>query len=419
MRRVPETTDVIIIQADGTLRVAGHGAERRLRDRAGSYRIVSDVPGLLLLQREDGAAPGVRVLMAGQVLHRMTVMEIINLIATANWRGELHVIGPDAERTLTFDGAALKNAQSTHPSDRLGEVLYRKGVLDRSQLDGLLRDVTPERRFGHMLVEHGLVSQEDLFKHLQTQAEQIFFNALLVSSGHYIFAVPDDDRGDAASPATLHIPVQHLLMEGVQRVDEMGLFRERIPSGQMCPEVKPDARSRSLEPAALSVLSRCDGQRTIDDIARESGLGEFQTTKAIYHLLQQGQVVLRSGARLEPDKVRWLLDPINDVMRDIFMAAATYGGLGRTQAAVTQWLQSNGLQKFLGDAVEEDGSLEVDKVVAAMGAVESERPLEDLHQALQQLAGYALFTVTSQLNRDQEMSLARDVNRRLKAIRVA
>jgi hypothetical protein len=416
MRAVSEPNDLIVVQPDGTLQVVGRGAERRLRDRAGRYRIVSHVPGLLLLQQEGAEKTTADILMAGQILHRMTVMEIINLIATSNWRGELHVLGPDAERVLTFDQGALKNAQSTHPNDRLGEVLYRLGVLDRTQLDGLLRGVTPDRRFGQMLLEHGLVAQEALFKHLQNQAEQIFFSALLVAEGHYVFALPHEQ--DDTHAATLHIPVQHLLMEGVQRVDEMGLFRERIPSSQMCPEVRPTAKARTLEPTAMTVLAYCDGARTIDDIARETGLGEFQATKAIYHLLQQGQVLLRSGVRLEPAQVQELLDPINDVMRDIFMAAATYGGLTRTQAAVNHWIETNGLQRLVGDAVEVDGGLEADKVLEAMRATESERPLEDLHQALQQLVAYALFTVTSQLNRDEELSLTRDVNRRLTAIRL-
>jgi hypothetical protein len=416
MRPVSDTGDRIVVQPDGTLRVVGRGAERRLRDRAGEYTIVADVPGLLLLQREGGDDPGAKVLMAGQILHGMTVMEIINLIATANWRGELHVIGGDAERILTFDGAALKNAQSTHPHDRLGEVLYRLGVLDRSQLDGVLRDVSPDRRFGKMLVEQGLVSQEDLFKYLQRQAEQVFFSSLLVASGHYVFALPSDD-GEALS-TTLHIPIQHLLMEGVQQVDEMGLFRERIPSSQMCPEVKPDAKAKTLDPTATTVLAYCDGERTIDDIARETGLGEFQATKAIYHLLQQGQVVLRSAARVEPEQVRALLEPFNDVLRDIFMAAATYGGLTRTQEAVSHWIATNGHGHLLGEgaSVDVDGSLDAEQVVGAMRGVGSERPMEDLNQALQQLVAYALFTVTSQLNRDQERSLTRDVQRRLKAI---
>lgn len=418
MPPVSEPTDLVVVQSDGTLRVIGRGAERRLRDIAGRYRMLFDVPGMLLLRREGEGdqPPPTRVLMAGEILHRMTVMEIINLIATSNWRGEMHILGPDSQRVLSFDQAALKNARSSHRDDRLGEVLYRKGVLDRRQLDELLREVTPDRRFGQMVVERGLVDQDTLFEHLQTQAEQIFYNALLVSEGHYVFRVPDETD---TPPTTLHIPVQHLLMEGVQRVDEMGLFRERIPSSQMCPEVKPDAKAKDLDATAMTVLAYCDGERTIDDIARETGLGEFQATKAVYHLMQQGQVLLRSGVRIEPEQVEGFLERFNDVMRDIFMAAATYGGLARMQQAVGQWLQQNGFDRFLGDGIDVDGSLEMEKVVAAMRRVDSPRPLEELHQALQQLAAYALFQVTSQLPRDQEAALSRDVTRRLEALRVA
>ena len=42
MRAVAEPTDLVIVGADGTLRVLGRGAERRLRDRAGRYQLVVD-----------------------------------------------------------------------------------------------------------------------------------------------------------------------------------------------------------------------------------------------------------------------------------------------------------------------------------------------------------------------------------------
>ena len=42
-----------------------------------------------------------------------------------------------------------------------------------------------------------------------------------------------------------------------------------------------------------------------------------------------------------------------------------------------------------------------------------------LHQALHELAAFALFAATTTLPRDQELALSRDVNTRLKRLRIS
>lgn len=407
---------VILVTPDGSLRPADDEAAERLREHAGKYQLVVDVPGLLLLRSEESGARKTRVLMAGEILTRLTVMEVINVIASANWRGELHVIGPESRRSLTLDQGALKNAWSDHADDRLGEVLYRMGVVSRQELDSVVRAMSPDRRFGQMFVDRGIIDQEQLFTYLQKQAEQIFYNSLLVREGHYVFVIPDEN--ETPSSATVHIPVQGLLMEGVQRIDEMALFRERIPSTQLCPEVKPGAEERKLDPTAQTILAYCDGSRSIQEIARLTGLGTFETTKAIYHLLTGGQIVLRPPVRLDDVRVRQIVSQFNDVMRDIFMAVATYGGIDQTRSTLSAWIQGSGYAPYFGEQVEEDGSIDVRRVIASLKTIDHPHPLEALHQGLHELAAFALFAATTSLPRDQELVLSRDVNRRLKAIRL-
>ena len=86
-------------------------------------------------------------------------------------------------------------------------------------------------------------------------------------------------------------------MEGVQRIDEMGLYRERIPHNRFYPFAlanAPPVKAKDIEPYVVeNILPRCDGTKSIDDLARESGLGEFPALKAVYHLLRSNQVQLR------------------------------------------------------------------------------------------------------------------------------
>jgi hypothetical protein len=414
---VAEPTDLVIVEADGSIRAPGRGADRRLRDRAGRYRLVVDAPGLVVLRAEKaGTGAGPRVLMAGEIVSRTSILELVNVVASAAWRGEMHIFGGDVHRVLAIDGGALKYATSTHPDDRLGQVLYRNGIVSKAQLDEILSEVDPERRFGQIVVEKAAISQDQLFQQLQKQVEQIFFGALLVREGHYIFVQPDE----AAEPPVhaVHLPVQHLLMDGVQRIDEMALFRERIPHDELVPEVQPRVSAHSLDQTGQTVLAWADGQRTIEEIARETGLGQFLTVKALYSLMQQGMVVLRAKKSIDLAAVRRVVSQFNDVLRDIFMAVATYGGMDQTRSTLEAWIVGSGYGSFFGEHVEEDGSIDPGFVANALAQVKVDNPMEGLHQALHELSAFALFAATTSLPRDQELALSRDVNTRLKRIRI-
>lgn len=404
---------------DGAVRVVGKEASERLRARGGRFRLVADRHGMLLLRREiDPSAPksGARVLMAGELVSRTTVLEIINFVATAGWRGELHVIGETTRRVLTFDQGAVKSASSDDPEDRLGEVLTRLGMLSEDDHRRLGADVGADKRFGELLVESGLATPEQLFKYLQKQVEHVFNAALLVSEGSYAFV--SIEEGTAPSSTTVHLSAQGLLMEGVQRIDEMALFRERIPHGEMCPVLVPNApMPPKLDENLKLVLFLVNGRRTVNEIARDSGADEFQTTKALYHLLQTGVVKMRASAKVDPEQVRKLVVRFNEVIRDVFAAVATYGGMRKMRDTLGTWAKGGAHATILGE-IDEDGSLDADHVTRALASGDHERPLEALHRALHELSAYALFTATGQLPRYQELSLARDVTQRMKAIRI-
>ncbi|NOY90883.1 MAG: DUF4388 domain-containing protein [Deltaproteobacteria bacterium] len=416
-----DADDLLTIGSDGTVRLRSVASARELSPHAGHYRLALTLPGLVVLARTD-EAPEVersRVMMAGEIISRMTMMEVLNVIATAHWRGELTVVGPDATRTLSLDQGALKHALSDATDDRLGQVLFRAGVLDQDELDALLPRVTDTQRLGQLLVKEGLVDQARLFELLRSQAEHIFFASLLVSSGHYVFAQPPADAEADAATTTIHVPVQGLLMEGVQRVDEMALFRGRIPDDSMIPSLVPDApEAKKLEPLHHALLATIDGRRNIDQIARTTGLGSFQTVKGLYHLLQKKQITLRADLHVDPARVKELVSSFNEVMQDIFFAVATYGGVAQTRSTLEAWLEGSGYAPFFGPGVDEFGCVDAQAITDAIVGVEAGNPLAALHQALHEMAAFALFSATTTLPRDQELSLARDVNRRLERIRL-
>jgi hypothetical protein len=417
----PVNYDRVRIGADGRISPVGSDPRRARFEIAGEYYVHAGPPGTLLLSKpQSNEVNGGRVLMMGEVISRMTVVEVINIIISTNWRGELYVSDGKGTRALTIDQGALKHAQTEHEGERLGQQLIGEGLLSRKDLEHYLREKPLDRRLGQLLVERSVLTTDVLFKQLQRQAETIFYAMLLSDSGHYWFTTPKEQ--EASPAATVHLPLQAMLMEGVQRLDEMALFRERIPHNRLFPSVTSHSvppGSGALDLNAMLLLELCDGARDIDELARVTAFGEFPTLKLVYGLLRTGQVELLAGPSLDPRAAELLVRLFNDIMRDIFLAVATYGSSDSVRRAISRWIEGSPYHSLLGSEVDVDGTLHAPTIVRRLEQEpHGKEPLRTLHQALHELIAYSLFTVSNSLPRHEEQSLSRDVNHRLKQLKL-
>ncbi|MEM6295221.1 MAG: DUF4388 domain-containing protein, partial [Myxococcota bacterium] len=213
----------ITIDAEGALDVDPE-VRGRLRAHAGPYRLVSEAPGMLLLRRElpgeedilvpvadededdldlgleDGQLDaGARVVLAGEILNRMTLFQMIEIIAERSFQGDLVVHGADGTTLqLRIAQGALEDARSDLDEDRLGQVLVREGYLSADQLTELLWEVTPQRRLGDVCLDRDLLGREALFACLRRQTEGIFYRTLMVAHGSFVFTTPDPRRPSSA-----------------------------------------------------------------------------------------------------------------------------------------------------------------------------------------------------------------------------
>jgi hypothetical protein len=412
----------VCIGADGRISDSGPDARRRLIEQPGEYRAYEGPAGAILLTRMAGSTSATgHVLMMGEIVSRTTVVEVFNVVTSTNWRGELLVVGSRGKRVLSIDQGALKHAQTDFEAERLGEILIGAGLLERKELERYLPDKPKDRRLGQLLVERGVLAADELYKQLQRQAEAIFYASLLVETGHYWFVSPPENQNAPGPPTTVHVPVQALLMEGVQRIDEMVLYREHIPHNRMFPKAgEPRVSPPSvMEAGAAALLERCDGTRSIDELARLSAMGEFQTLKIVYGLLRTGHVQLLTGPTLDTKAAERLVRLFNDIMRDVFLAVATYGKMEPARRSISSWLSAGAHTALLGEEVDVDGTLSVRALLRRMEEQgHGGEALRALHQALHELIAYALFTASNSLPRHEEQSLSRDVNHRLKQLKL-
>jgi Domain of unknown function (DUF4388) len=126
-----------------------------------------------------------------------------------------------------------------------------------------------------------------------SEGEEAFFELMRWKSGSFHF-IP----GETTSKASVRQHSAILLMEGARRSDEWGILAEKIPDTSLVPEfVIPDenqtGKQITLNTSEWMVLAKIDGERSLKQIAHESGLSEYHTCRLLYPLLANNLLRLR------------------------------------------------------------------------------------------------------------------------------
>jgi hypothetical protein len=406
---------LILVEDNGDFRAFVGQARSSLRDFVGRYRPIASSPQLLILRRDararDDGADG-RILMAGEIPYPNTVLEVVNIIAASRWAGILHVFGGESHRTLGLDKGALRFAQSDDPEDRLNKVLFRMGVVTPAQSESMERGPKSDQRFGEGLVEHGLVSRQELFGYLQRQMAEIFFSSLLERAGCYAFLVAD---GAETVPSMItHLPLQQLLFDAAERLDRMTEFEKLIPDEALCPVVEPGVEMAELEPRLRRVVGSCDGSRSVREIAVETWLGRYETMAAIFELVRRDQVRLLPARRDLRETAARLAEPFNDALRAIFEAVDRNGDPKRTRGELDEWIAAGGFREYLAGALDERGMVDPAHVAQLLEQLKVRDRVEVVEHALHEMISFALFAASLSLPREKERELSRRVQERLR-----
>ncbi|MBI4704192.1 MAG: DUF4388 domain-containing protein [Deltaproteobacteria bacterium] len=382
------------IDETGAVHPVGPEARRRLLALGGELELLPAPPRVMVAR---AAAPGEAAeaggpsgfWLAGAIVKPGALWDLVGLIGQGSWSGELCVHGEGGARSLYFEAGHVVAAHSTAEKERLGEVLFSFGAMTREQVARTLRAVTPQKRFGEAAVELGFIGREDLFRLLGKQIEEIVFAVMAVRAGSFYFV---DHFDEARLPYRVSVAITGLLMEGARRLDEMQCFRARIPSADHVPARVPGHRfDPDAEHGAL--YQSIDGARSIAELGRILGQGEFETTLGVFHLLQAGVACIQPPRAGGPAAI---VELFNEAMRLILGAVDALGPApGRdARSQLASFASASGAYDlmFRGAGPAADGAVEAqivaDNVVAMAGPEEAEVMLA---QSLYEYASFAMF----------------------------
>lgn len=411
------------IDAHGRLVAHSDEARRALADRAGRFLLLPSVGDLLVARRAPaigGAAPHPRCTVAGD-LGGIPIADFLGFVHQSRLSGTLTVSADGVDRSITFKDGEVRSAASTAPGERLGEVAIRLGLATEAQLARAASSGSPMVR---ALAEEGGLSASDVWRCLHEQLTTVFHGVLLSPSG--TFALVDEDPGER-TPAPLSVSTQSLLMDGLRRIDELSLFRARIPGPHAFLRRRVPPRAVTLRPTEQELLALVDGRRAVSEIATAARLSEFDATKALFHLAEAGYVeaVADPAASADPaERIAALLCGGNALLREVHAAVPPAARASVLEAA-RDFLSddANPFAALLGGvALADDGSLDEAALSARLAALErrtlaqldpsAERP-RVLLQAMREALFFSLFVAGARLDRDADEALGRDLKAKL------
>jgi len=121
--------------------------------------------------------------------------------------------------------------------------------------------------------------------------EEAIYALAIWSSGDFQFT--PNEEPDAT---TIERSNTSLLMEAARRLDEWKVLSRKIPGVDYIPVLilRDTAEPVTLSPVEWNVVTRIDGKKTIEELARAVQLSSFETSKVLYGLITSGLVEMRS-----------------------------------------------------------------------------------------------------------------------------
>ncbi|MCA9736783.1 MAG: DUF4388 domain-containing protein [Gemmatimonadota bacterium] len=223
-------------------------------------------------------------------LNEVNLADICQLLAMGRKSGCLWITDRSNFGYVYFDQGRVTYASVLNRPDRLGELLVQNGVIDREQLSAAMEGQAhqPGARLGRLLVGQGAMTEEQLKQYVELQISEAVYHLFTWSQGSFHFDpdhVPEEEEARLVS-----INAENLLLEGARRVDEWSLIEKRIPSFDLVFSLtrQPEGDEIELTGEQRKVIAALDGQRSVDEVVRETGLVEFAAGKALYGLVQAG-----------------------------------------------------------------------------------------------------------------------------------
>jgi hypothetical protein len=236
-------------------------------------------------------------------LKTMLPGDLLQWLSLGQKTGTLLVTKVGVEKKIFFRNGRVISSASNDPREYLGQFLMSHGYISEPELMKAM-EVQAQSRIllGKILVMIDVITEEDLQRLMRLKAEEEIYDIFLWNEGDFSFI---DDQLPEMEMIPLQVDVTGLIMEGTRRVDEWNRIHTLIAHEALVPSiVKPLPPEELEDDAQRMVVNAIDGRRSLADLVLESRSSSFNVASTIYHLTREGYVKLTDPTLVQAAPVK-------------------------------------------------------------------------------------------------------------------
>jgi DNA-binding response OmpR family regulator len=233
--------------------------------------IVDTMKELELSEKEN-------LLFSGQI-KSVTMPDILQFIDTLKLTGKLSVLSPFLYSEIYIENGMIVFATLSKKGYHkfVTDLIMEDGKISKEEISKLLTESKDSKTpIGRILVQKGIITEEELMQYLRSMAEDAFFMMIEADSGNFYFEatripVQFDD-------IKFRIPMPGLILDGLRRFDERNVAAE-VLSDDSVVFVRlitntDEIDSVEMDIRELTVFSQIDGKKSLRAIISESWIIE-------------------------------------------------------------------------------------------------------------------------------------------------
>ena len=211
---------------------------------------------------------------------------IFRFLSLARKTGKLRVDGPVGSGRIFFRKGEIYHAESDVRREGFGRKLLNAGKLTQEQLRSAVEYcATHGKGLGEGLVDQGLIDRSELERVLREEIEEVALGLFANRSGAFSFA-PDEE---VESDTLILVPVESLIEEDSEA------FKHKVPvlnPASRATQVGRGDSQISVSAEEWRVIASIDGRRTVGEIGRRLGENDFSVLRSLRRLLSLGLVAI-------------------------------------------------------------------------------------------------------------------------------
>jgi hypothetical protein len=215
-------------------------------------------------------------------LEQLDIADLVQELGQRRFTGRLLLERAEDRVVVSVEQGRLAFASSSDPDHRLGPMLLRRGTITLRQMEDAVRNQSPGKRFGTVLVESGGLDPKQLVRGVVDQTREIILYAFRWTSGSYRLTegkTPGED-------ITLNISTPQLVLDGISQIESWTRVLRGCGGREALytPAAEADAllRQLTLDVDQTVLLRSVQSARDLGALCAESALNHFEVCRNLW-----------------------------------------------------------------------------------------------------------------------------------------